>query len=94
MKKILITFAIIMTMALNANAQSDGFFSNYYDGFDYDRMNDPNEIGLVMPGSNIGTNTNESAPLGSGLLILTALGAGYMIKKNRSTSDSFLLPID
>lgn len=83
MKKLIFTFAIIMTMALSVNAQSDGFFNNNYDGFD-DRMGNPNEIGLVMPGSTIGTNTNESAPLGSGLLIMTVLGAAYMIKKNRS----------
>ena len=84
MKKILFTIAIIMTMALSANAQSDGFFNNYYNDVYNDRMSNPNEIGLVMPGSTIGSNTNESAPLGSGLLIMTVLGAAYMIKKNRS----------
>lgn len=83
MKKLIFTFAIIMTMASSANAQSDGFFNNN-DGFNNDRMSNPNEIGLVMPGSTIGSNTNESAPLGSGLLIMTVLGAAYMIKKNRS----------
>lgn len=84
MKKLIFTFAIIMTMALSANAQSDGFFNNYYNDVYNDRMSNPNEIGLVMPGSTIGSNTNESAPLGSGLLIMTVLGAAYMIKKNRS----------
>ncbi len=83
MKNILFTISIITKMASSANAQSDGFFNNN-DCFNYDRMSNPNEIGLVMPGSTIGSNTNESAPLGSGLLIMTVLGAAYMIKKNRS----------
>ncbi|MBQ4205716.1 MAG: hypothetical protein II662_03540 [Bacteroidales bacterium] len=84
MKKILFTIAIIMVMAFSAYAQRDGFFNNYYNDVYNDRMTDPNEIGLLMPNSTIGSNTNESAPLGSGLLIMTVLGAAYMIKKNRS----------
>lgn len=85
MKKILFTIAIIMVMALSANAQRDGFFNNYYNDVYNDRMTDPNEIGLLMPNLTIGSGLNESAPIGSGLLILTALGAGYfVIKKNRS----------
>ena len=83
MKKILFAIAIVMMMGLGASAQrgSDGFF-----GYDYssDReMGNPNELGLGLPQSGIGTTGNETAPLGTGLLIMTALGAGYALKKKQ-----------
>lgn len=83
MKKIIFALAIVMTLGFAANAQrgTDGFFG-YNDGLNDNR--DP----LVMPGmptSPIGTPGNDSAPLGSGLMVLTALGAGYAIyRKKRS----------
>ena len=83
MKKILFTIALVMTMAFCANAQRDGFFSDWQDT---DRsMSDPNDFYLSLPNTNIGSYDNgNGAPLGSGLLILTALGGGYaLIRKKR-----------
>lgn len=80
MKKILFAIALVMTMVLSASAQRDGFFGGY-DGSNGDRMDDPNALGLGLPSSNIGSTTNESAPLGTGLLIMTALGGAYLIRK-------------
>ena len=83
MKKILFAIAIIMTMVLSASAQRDGFFSGYDSSYG-DRMENPNGL-LNLPSSNdISEAGNESAPLGTGLLIMTALGAGYMVVKRRN----------
>ncbi len=88
MKKILLATAFILVLGLGANAQggkSDGFFGNWDNGVDRDVEN-PFEIGGInvpsgqAPGDFTG---NEPAPLGSGLLILTALGAGYAVSRKR-----------
>ena len=68
-----------MTMGMAASAQkTDGFFSNYDNGFDGRGTDMP-----ALPNTEIGNTGNVSAPIGSGLLILTALGAGYALKKKR-----------
>ena len=82
MKKKIFVIAILMTMAFCANAQRDGFFSGYNDDFISRDIDDINGL-LVMPNSNIGSYTNDSAPLGSGLLILTALGGGYVLTRRK-----------
>ena len=80
MKKILFTIAFITTLGLTATAQySDGFFNDWDNGFD--RTGTGNDIGFVLPASHGNGLDTPSAPLGSGLLILTALGAGYALKK-------------
>ncbi len=78
MKKILFTIAITLGLATGAMAQSDGFFNNWSD-FD-NRENDDLEL-PTLPQH--GLNGNQNAPLGGGLLILTALGAGYALSKRR-----------
>ena len=78
MKKILFAIAIVMMMVVSANAQGrDGFFSwNDFDNeFDRD-ITTGSAPGFVIPGYH-GLDTNPNAPLGSGLIILSALGAGY-----------------
>ena len=80
MKKALLTLAIVaMTLVASAQRGSDNFFS-MYDATDNRDMTAP---GIGMPQSNIGSTTNESAPLGTGLLIMTALGAGYAVARKR-----------
>lgn len=80
MKKILLATALVLAMGLGVNAQRDSFF-NDWESID-------NGIGRTtteaptLPGSH-GLLDNQSAPLGTGLLILTALGAGYALKKKR-----------
>ena len=80
MKKILFTIALIITLGLTASAQySDGFFNDWDNGLD--RTGTGNDIGFVLPASHGNGLDTPSAPLGSGLLVLTALGAGYALKK-------------
>ena len=81
MKKILFTITLVMTMAFCANAQRDGFFNDWQ--YDDRTMSDVNN-GLAMPNTAIGTPYNSSAvPLGSGLLILTALGGCYVLIRKK-----------
>ena len=85
MKKILFAIAIVITIGLAANAQSDGFFRNWDNGINERSGSDPS-IGLpngqdLVSGTTYGND--QSTPLGSGLLVLTALGAGYAVARNR-----------
>ncbi len=80
MKKVILSIALVFALGLGASAQRDSFFSDWEDvGNGLDRTED------ILPGlpSNHGYTDNIDAPLGSGLLILTALGAGYAVAKKR-----------
>ena len=83
MKKILFAIAIVLMLGLSANAQGkkDAFFN------DWDNSNnrgmDDDVFPALMGGTLGGLNGNQDAPLGSGLLVLTALGAGYAVAKKR-----------
>ena len=79
MKKFIIALAIVLSVGLTANAQRDGFFNDwddYSNGLDRDDITMP-----TLPGH--GLSGNQDAPLGSGLLILTAMGAGYAIARRK-----------
>ena len=81
MKKILFAIAIVMTLGFTANAQSDGFFRNYDNGCN-NRLGE--SLDIVNPAGH-GSTENVETPLGSGLLVLTALGTGYAVaRKKRS----------
>lgn len=85
MKKILFAIAIVLTISLTANAQGrESFFSDWgNDGNDNGR----NSYNIVLPSAiemnNGTTQSDPGAPLGSGLLILTALGAGYAVARKK-----------
>ena len=84
MKKILFAIAIVLTLGLTANAQrSDGFFNEWGNDSYNDRAGVIANPGIGLPSDvNMGVNDqNPSAPLGTGLLILTALGAGYAVAR-------------
>ena len=82
MKKILFAIAIIMTMGFAANAQSDTFFK-WTDGDNEIYRGDADNYIFTLPNAH-GNETDEQAPLGSGILVLTALGAGYVaVRKKR-----------
>ena len=91
MKKILLATAIVMMAGMLANAQSDGFFRGWDDNNYNNRGTTPGSgsfPGIVLPNgvemSEDPTGEDPQAPLGSGLLVLTALGAGYAVaRKNR-----------
>ena len=72
MKKVLFTLILMTTMSLAASAQ-DGFFRGEVSDGGGTRAG---ETGIMMPQHDQTTDQN-AAPLGSGLLVLTALGAGY-----------------
>lgn len=86
MKKLFLTLAIVMAFVMGANAQFDGFVKNGGDEM-FNRGSSSSISGTTpaLPGGSIGAvDTDQSAPLGSGLLVLAALGAGYAVrKKNR-----------
>lgn len=82
MKKILLVLAIVFTMCFGVKAQhgnTDAFFNNR--GSD-NRTGEENAFSMGFP-SYHGLTTDAPAPLGSGLLILSALGGGYLIAKKR-----------
>ena len=81
MKKILFAIAIIMTMGFATNAQSDTFFKWTDGDNEIYRVANDNYI-FTLPNAH-GNETDEQAPLGSGLLVLTALGAGYVVARRR-----------
>ena len=77
MKKILLAAALVIAMGLGANAQRDSFFNDWDDiGNGLDR--DPEFPALP---SSHGIYDDITAPLGSGLLVLTALGGAYLLRK-------------
>jgi len=72
---------LILTLGLTASAQShtDGFV----DWTDSDVNRTAVDWAIVFPTTHF-TNTDQNgSPLGSGLLILTALGAGYAVSTRR-----------
>ena len=76
MKKTLLTIAITLGLITGAMAQSDGFFNSY----SMDNMRNDTDLPELPNG---GLTGNQSTPLGGGLLILTALGAGYAVAKRK-----------
>lgn len=84
MKKILFAIAFVMMISIGANAQkNDGFFRNWDNGTG-DRTTEISSITPLIPGGVPGEfDTDQEAPLGSGLLILTALGAGYAVARKK-----------
>lgn len=84
MKKILLVLAIIMTMVIGANAQSDGFFRGDGGGDAGYRDIGTNWTNPCLPQGGVGaTDNDQTAPLGSGLLILSALGGAYLLRKKK-----------
>ena len=83
MKKILFTIALLLVMSVGAMAQNnDAFFNDWENS---SRISNP-AIGLLMPNTNIGDISNSPAPLGGGLLVLTALGGAYAVSRKRKNN--------
>lgn len=79
MKKVLLSISLIIILVLGANAQNDAFFK-WNDSYD-DAFRSVDYYSSVLPTSH-GANNDYQAPLGNGLLILAALGAGYVRKRS------------
>ena len=83
MKKLLFTIALVITLSVASKAQNDGFFNwnnNYYAD---ERLTG---IEFNLPDAHGDINDHNAVPVGSGLLILTALGAGYLLARRNSRS--------
>ena len=82
MKKTLLTFAIILGLGLTAFADPDGG-GLFQRGADTKELNFYRDGGLTpgLPGHNL--EGNQDAPLGTGIAVLTALGAAYLVGKRR-----------
>ena len=85
MKKILFTIALTITLGLTASAQfninTDAFFNDWEQS---ERLMDDG-FSFVLPASHGFGEDTPSAPLGSGLIILSALGAGYTVSRRRNS---------
>lgn len=78
MKKLIFVLVLMITAALAANAQ-DGFFIS---GEGDSRTGVPGVDEPLIPHGPVGGITSQdAAPLGAGLLIMTALGGVYMLRK-------------
>lgn len=78
MKKIFLAIALTVALGFGASAQRDGFFNDWED---FDNLRDEGIMPSLPNGH--GLNGDQDAPLGTGLLILTALGAGYAVSKRK-----------
>lgn len=87
MKKILFAIAFVIMMAVGANAQVDNFFSETNTFWDEYRI--IGGLPQIPYDATIGVlsgDINAPVPVGSGLLLLTALGAGYAVAKKKKKS--------
>ena len=87
MKKILFAVVLVLTIGLCANAQrggKDSFFTEWDDVSNgLDKFDDFGNGLRDNPGFPGHGNNDTPAPLGSGLVVLTALGAGYAVAKRK-----------
>lgn len=86
MKKLALTIAVVLGLGLTTFAENDGGLfqrgaSEPTSGIYGDRDGET----LVTPRLPLthNTNGNMDAPLGTGIAVLTALGAAYMVAKKR-----------
>ena len=91
MKKLTLTLAIILGISMTSFADG-GLFNRGYNaknGFSGYTYFNTNEFGVRENEGNMpllpshGENTNQPAPLGSGIVLLAGLGAAYMVAKKR-----------
>lgn len=80
MKRLALTFAIILGLASASFGQSIWGKSSY----DEIWRDDPVAPGIVFPNHDSGDDFDaDPAPLGSGIAVLVGLGAAYAIAKKR-----------
>ena len=78
MKKLIMTIAIVLGLSMTTFADGGGLFQRGADNTEMGRGN--RDGGLPgMPGH--GGTGNANAPLGTGIVVLTALGAAYLVGK-------------
>ncbi|MCQ2307697.1 MAG: hypothetical protein MJ000_09085 [Bacteroidales bacterium] len=82
MKKILLLTAIVAMFGFSGMAQRDRFFNDWYD-VDERSFNMPE-----FPNVHGDLYNNDAAPVGSGVLILTTIGIGYAVMKQKNVKKS------
>ncbi len=91
MKKLTLTIAILLGLTMTTFANGGLFQRGYnakngYSGYSYfnDKMEGDNTNGVAMPLlPQHGEETNQPAPLGSGIAILVGLGGAYLVSKRQ-----------
>ena len=88
MKKTIFTLAIILGISFGASAQNGGLFGKgpnrgYYDEY-YDEYDTRDGVFNFSLPNQHGTTNDESAPLGSGALLLIGFGAAYAGLKRKN----------
>ena len=92
MKKLIMTTAIVLGLAMTTFAQGGSMFHRensgdngnavYQDRSYFSKAGNGSLLSTPgLPGH--GENTNQNAPIGSGIALLTALGAAYLVGKKR-----------
>ena len=83
MKKILLTILVAVSVALTANAQGsyDGFFSTGSES--NNRQGSTVEWGALPNVPNTGAYSNQSAPLGTGVLLLAGMSVAYALRRKK-----------
>ena len=79
MKKLALTIAIVLGLSLTTFADGGGLFQRG----DTPEQKMGNRDGLPSLPSDHGYEVDQPAPLGTGIAILTALGAAYLVGKRR-----------
>ena len=89
MKKLALTFAIVLGLGLTSFADPEGLFnragnaeSNAGGNTIFNGSAKSGDVSTpALPAH--GLSDNQNAPLGSGIAVLTALGAAYLVGKRR-----------
>ena len=93
MKKNILTIAIVLGLCMTSFADDGlkgGIFQrgkyvpeNYNSTFFNSRNGSSSDVVILPTLPNYGENTNQAAPLGSGVVVLMGLGAAYLMGKRR-----------
>ena len=83
MKKLIITTAIILGLGLTTFANPGGLFQRGTTDEEYTGSSSYFRDGGSPMLPSHGATTNQNAPLGTGIAVLTALGAAYLVGKKR-----------
>jgi hypothetical protein len=84
-KRIIALMAIMMmSMAFVSEVKSQVFMLDYLEESESDRIGRPQIEGLDLPATpQLGITIDQYAPLGSGIVVLAALGGAYLLGKRR-----------
>jgi len=85
MKKTILTFAIVLGLGLTTFADNGGLFNRGAENTSSEPTTEgSNRVGAGFPSlPGHGQDTNQPAPLGSGIALLTVLGGAYLVGKRR-----------